>query len=145
MYEGLVIHDWLEFVMVFCVLFFFKQKTAYEMRISDWSSDVCSSDLNPASTGALAKTSRAMIAFYMPVWNMSVAISTPTPLKAFSRYSNVGCAASTIIAASSICTAIWRSLFSVTLTDGPAVLTVLTAALHSADGGGGKKCVKQSS
>src|SRR3546814_9114432 len=27
------------------VIFFFKQKTAYEMRISDWSSDVCSSDL----------------------------------------------------------------------------------------------------
>src|SRR3546814_7891161 len=32
--------------------FFFKQKTAYEMRISDWSSDVCSSDLNMV---ALAK------------------------------------------------------------------------------------------
>src|SRR3546814_6243767 len=35
--------------MVVCrssgVFFFFKQKTAYEMRISDWSSDVCSSDL----------------------------------------------------------------------------------------------------
>src|SRR3546814_7239389 len=30
---------------VFYYLFFFKQKTAYEMRISDWSSDVCSSDL----------------------------------------------------------------------------------------------------
>src|SRR3546814_5481383 len=30
--------------MVLC-FFFFKQKTAYEMRISDWSSDVCSSDL----------------------------------------------------------------------------------------------------
>src|SRR3546814_13147634 len=29
------------------VFFFFKQKTAYEMRISDWSSDVCSSDLKP--------------------------------------------------------------------------------------------------
>src|SRR3546814_1119272 len=29
--------------------FFFKQKTAYEMRISDWSSDVCSSDLNRTS------------------------------------------------------------------------------------------------
>src|SRR3546814_10471974 len=28
--------------------FFFKQKTAYEMRISDWSSDVCSSDLTPS-------------------------------------------------------------------------------------------------
>src|SRR3546814_16531629 len=31
--------------MLTCVFFFFKQKTAYEMRISDWSSDVCSSDL----------------------------------------------------------------------------------------------------
>src|SRR3546814_4672905 len=31
--------------------FFFKQKTAYEMRISDWSSDVCSSDLPPAGDG----------------------------------------------------------------------------------------------
>src|SRR3546814_11940618 len=32
--------------MVDCIyFFFFKQKTAYEMRISDWSSDVCSSDL----------------------------------------------------------------------------------------------------
>src|SRR3546814_10125905 len=30
---------------VVCDIFFFKQKTAYEMRISDWSSDVCSSDL----------------------------------------------------------------------------------------------------
>src|SRR3546814_4002674 len=31
--------------------FFFKQKTAYEMRISDWSSDVCSSDLWPIGDG----------------------------------------------------------------------------------------------
>src|SRR3546814_8019839 len=31
-------------VVLYC-FFFFKQKTAYEMRISDWSSDVCSSDL----------------------------------------------------------------------------------------------------
>src|SRR3546814_18916358 len=30
---------------MFILFFFFKQKTAYEMRISDWSSDVCSSDL----------------------------------------------------------------------------------------------------
>src|SRR3546814_6820166 len=33
------------------VVFFFKQKTAYEMRISDWSSDVCSSDLAAIVTG----------------------------------------------------------------------------------------------
>src|SRR3546814_10426266 len=32
-------------VLLFFLFFFFKQKTAYEMRISDWSSDVCSSDL----------------------------------------------------------------------------------------------------
>src|SRR3546814_17679986 len=31
--------------MLYVIFFFFKQKTAYEMRISDWSSDVCSSDL----------------------------------------------------------------------------------------------------
>src|SRR3546814_9827955 len=37
------------------VCFFFKQKTAYEMRISDWSSDVCSSDLrkSPGDGGIL--------------------------------------------------------------------------------------------
>src|SRR3546814_10468541 len=32
-------------VVIYDFCFFFKQKTAYEMRISDWSSDVCSSDL----------------------------------------------------------------------------------------------------
>src|SRR3546814_1789125 len=46
-------------VVVLCFFyffFFFKQKTAYEMRISDWSSDVCSSDLRtcrpPRASGA---------------------------------------------------------------------------------------------
>src|SRR3546814_1373449 len=34
-----------------CVVFFFKQKTAYEMRISDWSSDVCSADLRHCGEG----------------------------------------------------------------------------------------------
>src|SRR3546814_8094307 len=34
------------FYVAFVLCFFFKQKTAYEMRISDWSSDVCSSDLH---------------------------------------------------------------------------------------------------
>src|SRR3546814_9180200 len=35
-------------LLIYCLFcfFFFKQKTAYEMRISDWSSDVCSSDLD---------------------------------------------------------------------------------------------------
>src|SRR3546814_4675570 len=41
-------------VLFFSVLFFFffKQKTAYEMRISDWSSDVCSSDLDALGNDA---------------------------------------------------------------------------------------------
>src|SRR3546814_1381142 len=37
------------FYCFFFFFFFFKQKTAYEMRISDWSSDVCSSDLGVAA------------------------------------------------------------------------------------------------
>src|SRR3546814_9753483 len=37
---------------LYCVCFFFKQKTAYEMRISDWSSDVCSSDLREIGDAA---------------------------------------------------------------------------------------------
>src|SRR3546814_2234374 len=49
----------LRFVILF---FFFKQKTAYEMRISDWSSDVCSSDLLPeAEERALIAASLDMI------------------------------------------------------------------------------------
>src|SRR3546814_9404942 len=35
----------LGYIVFVCVIFFCKQKTAYELRISDWSSDVCSSDL----------------------------------------------------------------------------------------------------
>src|SRR3546814_11958563 len=41
----------LDFGSSTCYFFFFKQKTAYEMRISDWSSDVCSSDLLVAAVG----------------------------------------------------------------------------------------------
>src|SRR3546814_10610527 len=39
---GVSVH---RFVQIYICVFFVKQKTAYEMRISDWSSDVCSSDL----------------------------------------------------------------------------------------------------
>src|SRR3546814_13127027 len=44
--------------MAFFCFFFFKQKTAYEMRISDWSSDVCSSDLKKADATAAAEAER---------------------------------------------------------------------------------------
>src|SRR3546814_10780490 len=39
-------------IMLAVVLFFFKQNTAYELRISDWSSDVCSSDLRSRKMAA---------------------------------------------------------------------------------------------
>src|SRR3546814_9414942 len=47
------------FVFVFSVFFFFKQKTAYEMRISDWSSDVCSSDLRPGIRAPASRHGRS--------------------------------------------------------------------------------------
>src|SRR3546814_18506869 len=57
---------WFIFLLMLCIVmfdlyeyylfvFFFKQKTAYEMRISDWSSDVCSSDLVPIESKCAAE------------------------------------------------------------------------------------------
>src|SRR3546814_10184075 len=48
------------------LFFFFKQKTAYEMRISDWSSDVCSSDL------AIQREREEMLAIYESPNNLPV-------------------------------------------------------------------------
>src|SRR3546814_7656538 len=48
---------------VIAVFFFFKQKTAYEMRISDWSSDVCSSDLGRLLLRAIARVKPVEIDF----------------------------------------------------------------------------------
>src|SRR3546814_11916166 len=48
------------------LFFFVKQKTAYEMRISDWSSDVCSSDLSPSAHGqAMISTDTALSTAYV--------------------------------------------------------------------------------
>src|SRR3546814_12235931 len=44
----------------FCIIFCFKQKTAYEMRISDWSSDVCSSDLRQSVAAAFRERAARM-------------------------------------------------------------------------------------
>src|SRR3546814_6750301 len=44
MFLRFIVYSLEHYLSVF-LFFFFKQKTAYEMRISDWSSDVCSSDL----------------------------------------------------------------------------------------------------
>src|SRR3546814_9522443 len=68
-------------VVVF--FFFFKQKTAYEMRISDWSSDVCSSDLSgeEASRTAIqnvaSRLPRVIGRFTMPPRNTRLKVSAP--------------------------------------------------------------------
>src|SRR3546814_10735754 len=49
------------------MFFFFKQKTAYEMRISDWSSDVCSSDLLTQISAAFGEV-HAAIAYLVSVF-----------------------------------------------------------------------------
>src|SRR3546814_14844354 len=54
-------------VYLYCFLFF-KQKTAYEMRISDWSSDVCSSDLPHVFHTALSRAMRADALVQFLVW-----------------------------------------------------------------------------
>src|SRR3546814_17347189 len=48
--------------MLVSFFFFFKQKTAYEMRISDWSSDVCSSDLPADPADRIGCMDRAVLA-----------------------------------------------------------------------------------
>src|SRR3546814_19644210 len=53
-----------------CCFFFFKQKTAYEMRISDWSSDVCSSDLRAVTPNSDSRAARSF----------SMAAASPKPL-----------------------------------------------------------------
>src|SRR3546814_6762648 len=58
------------------VVFFFKQKTAYEMRISDWSSDVCSSDLrrviqrNAYPLAPIVFPAIAWLIQYRPFWRL---------------------------------------------------------------------------
>src|SRR3546814_11222262 len=63
--------------MILLYVFFFKQKTAYEMRISDWSSDVCSSDLNSIMTRLESATNRV---------RMREVYAGPKTQDAFSRF-----------------------------------------------------------
>src|SRR3546814_1133072 len=55
------------------VILFFKQKTAYEMRISDWSSDVCSSDLSLFGRIFDAIGTRMGFTLSIVVWSLSIA------------------------------------------------------------------------
>src|SRR3546814_3078043 len=80
---------------VYCV-FFFKQKTAYEMRISDWSSDVCSSDLHALARKYFPKGAGSMIGFGVKGGRVAGARFIEA-LQLFSHLANVGDAKSLVL------------------------------------------------
>src|SRR3546814_988091 len=62
------------YLVVFLFFFFVKQKTAYEMRISDWSSDVCSSDL-----ATIAWSPLSAIALLLSIGTIATGDCAPSP------------------------------------------------------------------
>src|SRR3546814_20330833 len=84
------------------MFFFFKQKTSYEMRISDWSSDVCSSDLSErvsdiaranSDSGGIDRCMHEERVFLggqvVAIW--SVAADCPTDTRLFAGNAGAGC------------------------------------------------------
>src|SRR3546814_17872528 len=69
------------------IFFFFKQKTAYEMRISDWSSDVCSSDLDIECVPHQRHAIRGIESLQknMPPIRLAIAIAVPQQNDAVGR------------------------------------------------------------
>src|SRR3546814_296435 len=61
----------------YCFFFFFKQKTAYEMRISDWSSDVCSSDLGSRNASLVV----AHVAYWARCSSNAIVLTSGTEWK----------------------------------------------------------------
>src|SRR3546814_18370338 len=66
-------------------IFFFKQKTAYEMRISDWSSDVCSSDLFAQSGGVAVTDELSEAAALSGAPELSASATARPPASKFER------------------------------------------------------------
>src|SRR3546814_991557 len=62
-------------------IFFFKQKTAYDMRISDWSSDVCSSDLVGLVTAGHSSVMANLAGFRLPVQSVPLQALVSEPVK----------------------------------------------------------------
>src|SRR3546814_5048326 len=62
-------------MLILFFFFFFKQKTAYEMRISDWSSDVCSSDLVVVAMLDEPKGTKETYGFATAGWNAAPIVS----------------------------------------------------------------------
>src|SRR3546814_1546342 len=97
--------------VTYCGFFFFKQKTAYEMRISDWSSDVCSSDL--VCNVTIASTAAKLIWKLGPISDSGHSSRTKKPATATIRIDSASrpsaSAISTRIAAAQLRTELGRA------------------------------------
>src|SRR3546814_5658489 len=69
--------------------FFFKQKTAYEMRISDWSSDVCSSDLGVNHVADIEKVVMSYVPTAEVLSNVGAEFSFRLPFAASSSFTEM--------------------------------------------------------
>src|SRR3546814_13751215 len=72
------------------LVFFFKQKTAYEMRISDWSSDVCSSDLLEAADGTCELCGQQELRYHFEIENDETAGSLLVGSECIKRFEITG-------------------------------------------------------
>src|SRR3546814_14120121 len=81
---------------LYMFIFFFKQKTAYEMRISDWSSDVCSSDLKPRRNNGARKDESWTKKFPVCVVRFRPAGRSPSCAFTASRFSARTCTSTPI-------------------------------------------------
>src|SRR3546814_14118618 len=102
--------------MFLCFLFFFKHKTAYEIRISDWSSDVCSSDLPPVPSALAKPPPRAGLPHGTPSTGQTAATPRKAPATTARLHGRAPCAASRppAIPARSRCTPSSRAIVAAT-------------------------------
>src|SRR3546814_4184944 len=93
---------------MFWYFFFFKQKTAYEMRISDWSSDVCSSDLRRDEPRLLEAMLHRHANIGLAVDERAVAVEERKAI-GHTGISRIRCAIARLPVASSASAAPWRA------------------------------------
>src|SRR3546814_15637782 len=104
--------------------FFFKQKTAYEMRISDWSSDVCSSDL-----GVLSNTGQVCISGSRLIVERSVADELVERVATLMRQTVVGDQIGRASCRERVCQYVYISVVHVSLTKKRCVTSAVDKTL----------------
>src|SRR3546814_6291077 len=101
---------WYFWLMV--VLFFFKQKTADEMRISDWRSDVCSSDLTEAASDLALLAGMEPAGVLVEILNPDGSMARRPELEVFAREHGLKIGSSEERRVGQECVRKWRSRWS---------------------------------